>query len=343
MAKHLGVKEGLIYLRGRQSTSLEDSDQPQPFRQRRYFYYLTGVDFEDCLATYDIGKDDLRLFIPAANEAEVIWLGPTPSIKECEEKYNVDHVDVTVSINKYITEWLRQTQKPKIYVLHENQTPLTGSGRPQGLEILKTKKILNWTLLLPAMDAARVIKSDFEVKLIRHANEITSWAHRRVLAQLSRMTNETHIEAVFTGSCSYKGAKKQAYGVIAGSGENASTLHYVTNDQPLEGRQLVCLDAGCEWECYASDVTRTFPISGTFTKEAKEIYDIVQEMQEECIKRIKPGVVYRDLHILAMRIAVRGLMKLGILRNGTFEEVLPTGVAFFPHGVGNPFSPTNEL
>lgn len=322
-------------MRGRQSTSLEDSDQPEPFRQRRYFYYLSGVDFEDCHATYDIGNDDLRLFIPAVNEAEVIWLGPTPSIKECEEKYDVDRVDVATSINSYIIEWLSRTQKPTIYILHENQSPRMIALGHHWLEILKIKKILNWTLLLPAMDAARVIKSDYEVVLIRRANEITSWAHRRVLAKLSGMTNETHIEAVFTGSCLHKGAKKQAYGVIAGSGENASTLHYVANNQSLDGRQLVCLDAGCEWECYASDVTRTFPISGTFSKEAKEIYDIVQEMQEECIKRIKPGVVYRDLHMLAMRIAVKGLMKLGILHNGTFQEVLPTGVAFFPHGVSN--------
>lgn len=333
MAKHLGVKEGLIYLLGHQSTSLEDSDQPEPFRQRRYFYYLSGVDFEDCLATYDIGKDDLRLFIPAAKETEVIWLGPTPSIKECEEKYDVDRVDVTTNMNKYITEWLSRTEKPTIYILHENHIPRMIALGPHYLEILKIKKIFNWTLLLPAMDAARVIKSDYEVGLIRRANEITSWGHRRVMAKLSGMTNETHIEAVFMGSCLYKGAKKQAYGVIAGSGENASTLHYVANDQSLEDRQLVCLDAGCEWECYASDVTRTFPMSGTFSKEAKEIYDIVQEMQEECIKRIKPGVIYRDLHILAMRIAVKGLMKLGILHNGTFQELLPTGVAFFPHGV----------
>jgi Xaa-Pro dipeptidase len=327
-------------LLGRQSTSLEDSDQPEPFRQRRYFYYLSGVDFGDCLVTYDIGKDDLRLFIPAANEAEVIWLGPTPSIKECEEKYDVDRVDVTVNINTYIMEWLSQTQNPTIYELHENQTPRMMAFGPHGLEILENKKILNWTLLLPAMDAARVIKSDYEVGLIRRANEITSWAHHRVLAKLSGMTNETHIEAVFTGSCLSKGAKEQAYGVIAGSGENASTLHYVANDQPLEGRQLVCLDAGCEWECYASDVTRTFPISGTFSKEAKEIYNIVQEMQEECIKRIKPGVVYRDLHILAMKIAVKSLMKLGILHNGTFQELLPTGVAFFPHGVSKQSIPS---
>jgi Xaa-Pro dipeptidase len=147
------------------------------------------------------------------------------------------------------------------------------------------------------------------------------------------MTNETEIEATFEASCVSAGAKKQAYEVIAGSGENASTLHYVANNQPLKGRQLVCLDAGCEWECYASDVTRTFPISGTFSKEATEIYDIVKEMQERCVELVKPGVNFRNLHLLALQIAVKGLMKLGILHNGSFEAVLRTGIAFFPHGV----------
>lgn len=336
MAKYLGVEAGLIYLIGQTTKIYEDSDQPEPFRQRRYFYYLSGVDFVDCIITYDIEKDDLRLFIPPVNPLAVIWLGPTPSIEDCEEKYDVDHVLLTTDVDDYIVDWLTSSQKPTIYILHGNQAPrMPHMGHPglRDLEAVILKKILNSTHLLPAMEASRVIKSDHEVALIRRANEVTAFAHRRVLEELAKMTNETEIEAVFGSSCVSKGAKKQAYGIIAGSGENASTLHYVANDQPLAGRQLVCLDAGCEWECYASDVTRTFPISGAFSKEAQEIYSIVEEMQETCIASVKPGVIFRDLHKLAMDIAVRGLMNLGVLHNGTFEEIRSTGVAFFPHGV----------
>lgn len=309
---------------------------PAPFRQRRFFYYLSGADFEDCIVTYDIKRDDLRLYIPPINPEKVIWLGPTQSIEECQEKYDVDYVFLTNDVDNYIINWLQNSQdkKPIIYILHKDQAPLVGSlGTFLQMADWEKKPLLNWTLLQPAMEAARVIKSNYEVGLIRRANQITSLAHRAVLANLSGMSNETQIEARFVASCVSAGAKKQAYEVIAGSGENASTLHYVANNQPLKGRQLVCLDAGCEWECYASDVTRTFPISGTFSKEAEEIYSIVQEMQEGCIERVKPGVIFRDLHLLAMEIAVKGLMKLGILHNGTFEEILPTGIAFFPHGV----------
>jgi len=312
-------------LRGRQSSSIEDSDQPKTWRQRRYFFYLSGVDFADCVVTYDIGADSLRLFIPTIDPKSVIWLGATPSIKECEEKYDVDIVQTNNEINDFLVDWL--------YILHDDQGPRMLQLRPEDYALLGLRKVLNSSLLLPAIDAARVVKSDYEVALIRKANDISSWAHRGVLYELVEASNERHIEAMFLGNCVFKGAKRQAYGIIAGSGENASTLHYEDNDQSLNGRQLVCLDAGCEWNCYASDITRTFPISGTFTEEAQNIYSLVQDMQEECIKRIKPGVVFHDLHVLAMDIAVMGLLKLGVLHNGNFRDVYSCGRIFFPHGV----------
>jgi Xaa-Pro dipeptidase len=326
VAKHLGVNEGLIYLPGQQLRALEDSDMPVPFRQRRYFYYLTGVEFENCIVTYDISGDYLQLYIPPVDAQQVIWLGSTPSIEECEEEYDVDAVCLTNNVGRYLEEWLRKSERPTIYLLHKFQAPHT---------LISGSADINFTALKPAMDSARVIKSDFEIRLIRRANDISSRAHRTVLEELSWMANETAIEGTFLASCVVEGAKKQAYNIIAASGENASTLHYDANNQPLKGRQLVCLDAGCEWNCYASDITRTFPISGIYTKEAKEIYSIVQKMQETCISLIKPGKMFREIHLTAMRIAVEGLMRLGILCNGTFEEVLPTGVAFFPHGVSD--------
>jgi Xaa-Pro dipeptidase len=245
-------------------------------------------------------------------------------------------VCLTPEVNNYIVDWVVNSlsKKPTIYILHENQGPGLGKLDPYVKTVyVKKKPLFNSTHLQPAMEAARVIKSDYEVGLIRRANEISSMAHRAILANITDMTNEAEIEAAFGATCVSAGAKKQAYEIIAGSGENASILHYVANNQPLKGRQLVCLDAGCEWDCYASDITRTFPISGVYSIEAKEIYRIVHEMQERCIERIKPGVIFRDLHLLAMEIAVKGLMRLGILHNGTFEEILRTGVAFFPHGV----------
>lgn len=333
MARHLGVNEGLIYLPGRPQRLIEDSDQPKTFRQRRYFYYLSGVDFADCVVTYDIANDSLRLFIPSTDPRSVIWLGSTPSIQECEKKYDVDYVGVLSDINDYILGWLDRQHNPSIYALHKDQVPCTLILRSKNRTLANIRKFLDTTSLLPAMDAARVIKDDYEISLIRKANEISAYAHRGVLEIVALSDNEAQLEATFAGRCIARQAKKQAYDIIAGSGQNASTLHYSANNEPLEGRQLVCLDAGCEWNCYASDVTRTFPISGTYSEEATEIYAIVKEMQETCIDAIRPGLVFGTLQSKATEIAVKGLMKLGILHNGTFEELLPIGAIFFPHGV----------
>jgi Xaa-Pro dipeptidase len=210
-------------------------------------------------------------------------------------------------------------------------------------------------MLKEAMNAARVVKSPYEIKMLRKANEISAQAHINVLRSLKHLTNEAEIEAVFTATCIAKQAKQQAYGVIAGAGENASTLHYVANNAPLDGRQLVCLDAGCEWDCYASDgtypenghdrpgcaaantrvVTRTFPISGEFTPEAKKIYDLVAKMQEECISMVKPGADFIKINQHAVKVATEGLLDLGLLVNGTLGEVYEShaAIAFFPHGV----------
>lgn len=192
---------------------------------------------------------------------------------------------------------------------------------------------------MPAMDASRVIKSSYEIKMIRKACAITAKAHINVLKHVKAFKNESEIEAIFTATCIAHQAKQQAYGIIAGSGPNASTLHYSANNESLEGRQLVCLDAGCEWKCYASDVTRTFPISGEYSPEAKEIYDLVAEMQEKCIEMVRPDADYRDINSRAHAIATVGLLKLGLLHNGSFEEIYKAGAskAFLPHGLGRRF------
>ena len=158
-----------------------------------------------------------------------------------------------------------------------------------------------------------------------------------VLQRIKHLTNEREAHAVFEGFCISQGAPRQSYAVIAASGANASTLHYDANDQPLEGKQTMLLDAGCEWGCYASDVTRTFPLKGKWSKEGEEINKVVERMQRETIDAIRPGRLYYKLHLVACLVAVEELMKLGILHNGTRSEILSKGTvaAFFPHGLGH--------
>ncbi|KAI8628580.1 metallopeptidase family M24-domain-containing protein [Xylariaceae sp. FL1651] len=330
VAKELGSQEGIIYLPGQWDVNWEDSDQGPPFRQRRYFYYLTGADFPGCSVTYDIAADKLTLWIPYTPPATILWFGNTPSPEACLARADIHDVKYTGQLAEYLKSRLASVKT--LYVLRSSQLP-----KFDGFGNLKPRLHIDTTSLQPVMDEARVIKTDYEVAMIRKANAVSSEAHRQVARSLYSMSNECQIEAAFVASCTAQNAHAQAYPIIAGSGANASTLHYDANNEPLVGRQLVVLDAGAEWNCYASDVTRTLPIGSTFSTEAKAIYDLVHQMQEECIQRIRPGVEFRDMQLHATLVAVKGLLRLGILHNGTADEIFKNGLgaAFFPHGLGH--------
>lgn len=345
MAKKLGVKTGLIYLPGLQERSYEDSDMPVHWRQRRYFYYMSGIDFPGCTVTYDIHRDSLYAWIPPPTTgSSVIFNGSAPTIKEVKAKYDFDDVQYTTTLGDYLIKFAHYNPGSKIYQLHHYQVPRNMArevtlidGRRSYLQDYP----FEFTKLQPAMNAARVIKDPYEIKMIRKANSISAQAHVNVLRGIRHFENEAEIEAIFAATCISEQAKQQSYGIIAGSGPNASVLHYVANNEPLKGRQLVCLDAGAEWKCYASDVTRTFPISGHFSIEAKAIYDLVAKMQESCIAMIKPGVDFGSIVENSVKVAVDGLLKLGLLQNGASEELYLSGAwrAFFPHGLGRKLSP----
>lgn len=221
----------------------------------------------------------------------------------------------------------------KFYVLHKDQLPTTLPPLDPPLDVD------TWTLIT-ALDHSRAIKSPHEISLIRQAIKISSIAHRSVLHHITSLKSEAEIHALFLDICISHGAKSQAYTPIVASGTNASTLHYTKNNELLKGRESVCMDAGCEWKCYSSDITRTFPINetGWASRETENIYQIVQEMQERCIEQLKPGIRYLDLHALAHRVAAKGLIRLGIFKHDVdVDAVIDIGAskAFFPHGLGH--------
>ncbi|KAF1844247.1 uncharacterized protein K460DRAFT_397380 [Cucurbitaria berberidis CBS 394.84] len=327
----LGLEEGLIYLPGQAARNNEDSDMPAPFRQLRYFYYLSGCNEPGCHLAYDIRLDMLSLFIPRIDPKRVIWNGRGSTQTEALDKYDVDEVYYVDQLPGFVQDWAscRSNQRADLYILHQFEIP---PGFP------RLDPRVDSVSLQPAMNIARMVKDDHEIKLIRKANDISSQAHREVLANILKFKNEAQVEGLFMDVCISRQAKQQAYDPIAASGPNAGTLHYDANNENFENRQLMCLDAGCEYELYASDITRTFPLAASWpSKEAENIYKLVQRMQESCIKRLAPGVRYLDLHIRAHQIAIDGLLQLGILHNGTREEIFKAGTskAFFPHGLGH--------
>jgi Xaa-Pro dipeptidase len=195
--------------------------------------------------------------------------------------------------------------------------------------------------LRPAMDACRAIKDSDEVELIREANRISSEAHRQVLKQLSHLKTEAEAEGLFLNTCIKAGAKEQAYGPIMGSGPNAGILHYQGNDEAFDDRQVLLIDASCEWQLYAADITRTMPLNkkkpGHWpSSEAKAIYKAVEKVQEACIQLLRPGKRFIDVNWHAIHMTIDALLDLGLLK-GDHMEIFHTGTvgAFFPHGLGH--------
>lgn len=306
-----GITNGLILLSSQKTVILEDTDQDCPFRQRRHFFYLSGCNLADSIVTYDMRTEKLTLYIPPINVEDVIWSGLPESPEEALEKYDVDEVKTTPVPPTELAE--------RTVFAYPTETPNPHSAA-----------------LKNAIDELRAKKDFYEVALIKKANDISALAHHACLRAVKTAKNERELLALFLQVCIANGAPTQAYDGIFASGTAAATLHYVRNDQPLAGKQLLLLDAGCELRNYASDVTRTFPISGTFTTEAEQIYRLVLQMQTACLAAIRPGVLWERIHALAHDVAIDGLRALGVLVGAPADLLAArASVAFFPHGLGH--------
>lgn len=312
-----------------------DSDTEAPFRQHRHAFYLSGADFPGIAVTYHVSKDDLILWIPIRKPQDVLWVGALPSLADCAAKSNVDSVRDIKDLQSYLEDTLHPSKNPTtVYVpsIYVRPPPLSWESPADG-RILQ----VDVTHLLPALGLARAIKTPYEISQIRKAVEISSEAHRAVQKQIKSLKNEAEVENVFIAKCRELGAKKQAYNVIAGSGPNAATLHYDSNNEAFGDRQLMVLDAGCEFECYASDVTRTLPLNGQFTNEAKKIYQLVADMQDSSIAMIRPGASWAGISKNAQQVAYQGLLNLGIIQRGHAGDLPNFNITrvFFPHGLGH--------
>jgi Xaa-Pro dipeptidase len=315
---------GVLYLEGQKQLITEDSDTEAPFRQRRYFYYLTGCALPDSYFTYDIASGKSTLYIPPVDPESVIWSGLPLSTSEAQDLFDVDEVKTTPEVNSCLAS---ASSKDTVWAIAKQV-----SDHITFLEFENK----DFTLLKEAIEECRAIKDSYEVALISKANAISTLAHTAVLKAVKTAKNERELEALFIQQCIANGAREQAYHSIVASGTAGATLHYVKNYEPLEGKLNLLLDAGGEFNCYASDITRSFPINGSFSKESRSIYDIVLRMQKECTELLKEGVVWDDVHIHAHKVAIHGLLTLGIFK-GDAADILKarTSVAFFPHGLGH--------
>ncbi|MDO9625253.1 MAG: Xaa-Pro aminopeptidase [Pseudomonas sp.] len=182
----------------------------------------------------------------------------------------------------------------------------------------------------------RLYKSAAEVKVMKEAAQISARAHIRAMQASRAGLHEFHLEAELDYEFRKGGAKMPAYGSIVAAGKNACILHYRENDAPLKDGDLVLIDAGCEIDCYASDITRCFPVNGRFSPEQKAIYELVLAANEEAFKHIGPGKHWNEAHEATVRVITAGLVELGLLQ-GEVDELIAAEAykPFYMHRAGH--------
>lgn len=292
------------------------------FRQSSDFLYLTGVAEPDFLLLIDPRRGRDTLFIPRIDNHHRVWLGHVPDSREAKSLYGF-------SSTLYASELpgvLRRARSG--YRRCYAQEPLYRKLRP-ALRLPNSAASLR-----DALDELRACKGEGELELMRRANEVSSRAHRLVMRSARPGQHEYQVQSVFEAECLKAGLRHLGYPSIVAAGRNAAVLHYHANNARLKAGGLLLIDAGAECKGYAADITRTFPVSGAFSRRQRDIYCIVLETQKSCIARARPGVVSAELHVHSMTMIAEGLRSLGLLR-GDVSGLVEGGAVrlFYPHGL----------
>ncbi|KAJ7940676.1 Creatinase/aminopeptidase [Mycena leptocephala] len=382
------TKPQVLLLAGGVVEYRNDTDREIAFRQESNFYYLSSCNVPSSylLVAYQPGTSldktpSVELFIPEANLADMMWSVPPPSIAAATETH-----DVTRALPNALFHTLPRSS-PLFPAVSEDylQPVLAHEGGAVTdyylLSALHRARLLKEPheieLIQKACDISsrahevvmRVLGAAVKGGIVAGAG---AGVDRPLLPSEWLIEKEAEAEGIFVASCRREGAVHQAYLPIVAASTRASTLHYCCNggnDKEFAwgpvgahdhhnshslsaGRELkpqvLLIDAGCEWTCYASDITRTMPVGngGKFTPEAKAIYELVLEMQKSCMEILKPGLHWDAAHLLSHRVLVRGFQKLGIFKSPTSpnsgswaseEAILASGqsTAFYPHGLGH--------
>jgi len=295
------------------------------FRQDSDFWYLTGFDHPAAIAVLRTdGGPDYTLFVEPRNRDREIWTGFRPGTEGALSDYEADEAYPDTEFATRLPEIIRDAER--IFHVLGRDTAVDAKIT----ETLESMRLRSRQSAEPAsaiidprsiVHPMRLFKSPAELDIMRRAAEISREAHAAVARTAWPGAYEYELEAALEYSFRRRGAHGSAYTTIVGSGNNATVLHYVRNDQKLRDGELVLIDAGCELEGYASDVTRTYPIGGAFSGPCRAIYQVVLEAQKASIECCRPGATLPEIHDAAVRKIVEGLMDLSVLEGDAAELV----------------------
>ena len=303
-----------------------NSDVEYRFRQDSDFHYLTGFDEPDSVFVLIPGRQQAEaiLFCRERDSSLERWHGKVTGPERAMQLYGMDDAFPITDIDDIIPGLIEG--KTKLYyamgVHSEFDQQVIGwvnsiaSSSQSG-----TQSPGEFVQLGQYLHELRLFKTAKEIDVMRRAAEITAEAHLRILARTEPGMYEYQVQAELEYCFAVNGARSTAYPSIVGGGTNACVLHYIQNDDVLRKDDLVLVDAGAEYESYAADVTRTFPIGGTFSKAQAELYEVVLDAQLAAIEEVQPGNLWNQPHEAAVIRITAGLVRLGIL-DGELDELI---------------------
>ncbi len=319
---------------------IRNRDSHYPYRFDSYFYYLTGFTEPESLLILIAGKSSKSILFCRDKDLErEIWdgfrFGPEAAKNQFgfDEAYSIDKLDemlpklmanqaklhyslgADASWDARVTGWLNRVK----------DLARTGVSAPES--IVDVRQLI---------DTQRLVKTPFEIDLMRRSANIAAAAHNRAMNVTKPNMNENEIEAEFLHEFYKNGAQAPAYTSIVAGGANACTLHYNANNCVLNDGDLLLIDAGCELDGYASDITRTFPINGKFSAPQRDLYELVLNAQLAAIEAAKPKNHWNAPHEAALDVLVQGFIDFKLCK-GTKEEVLEnqTYRQFYMHRTGH--------
>lgn len=319
---------------------IRNRDTHYPYRFDSHFYYLTGFGEPEAALVLVAGPaPKALLFCREKNEEREIWDGFRYGPDAARERFGFDEAHPIEELDE------------RVAALLENQPAL---HYPVGADAAWDARAIEWLnavrakaragIAAPeriqdvraAVDEMRLVKDAHETSLMRRSARIAAAAHRRAMQAARPGRCEYEIEAELAYEFRRGGAQSPAYGSIVAGGASACILHYVSNDAVLRDGDLLLIDAGCELDGYASDITRTFPVNGRFGAAQREVYEIVLAAQLAAIATVRPGASWNAPHDAAVRVLTQGMLDLGLLR-GTLDAALEkeTYKRFYMHRTGH--------
>lgn len=318
-----------------------NADSEYPYRQQSDFYYLTGFEEPEAIAIFlpDTKEGNFILFNRVRNRDEEIWTGYRAGQEGACKIYGADQAFPIGEFEKKLPELLIG-RKEIYYTIGLDQkldeVILSVVNKLRGKIRNGIQSPFVFVDIIDTIHEMRLIKSPAEIELMRKAADISSKAHLRAMKKCQPGIFEYELEAELTHEFQSHGARFPAYTSIIGGGGNSCILHYNTNNQKIENNSVVLIDAGCEYQYYASDITRTFPANGRFSAEQKAIYEIVLAAQLAGIAAVRPGTLWDDAQTAIVKIITQGLLDLGILK-GQLNDLIETQAyhPFYMHKSGH--------